>query len=769
MLDLKKALPEILKVTEVWPDFMDAITQELTYLQTDMKIKENYFNVDEYTDKDALLDFCRAHGYSPNLLLDNSLSYVQKEANDLIFKIRNKATYYYYEYIFKTINEAGNMYILFQDSTRLVRAIDASAVFTALDSHDLSTPFTEFQEILHFSDYLEQLIQLDNDPLLYLDGSPIWYLDQDIVIKPTNHLSIEYAIDSLSTLNGEEYITVPNSLHWLGKMVEYGRKATQVPHIGAQITFMMDSSGYYDNISGVDYSIPILKTNCVVTSAYDSESTDDLTQFNKMVVGIGQKSMVNASNGSVLEDIDLWYSFDNINDVDAMNDLSDSEYVASITGDYIEIDGSIGKTIYFNGSTVEAVTLGFVLNQSNKTLNFWVKGDTLGQSYTQSRLIYISGSLNGYYDHNLKKILFTLIGDSSSATVEYEIDLTNNETNICITMNTSGNMSLYVNNNLEDFADISAIGSWGITDTLYIGGQNGTNYFKGYIDEFRVYDKLLSESERTYLYVNKAGSLVRLANPVYEQQLSDNQTVTNINWQCIFASIPSGTIDNEIIGYGDGVTNTFTGYTVYNQIALGSLIFTYVSSTTTYTATTDQFGNIEGDRVSGTINFTTGAFTLNTYERTLKRNEVIYEGATSEIIGYTTGFPNIEAGTFYMYAYIGDTLYTITDDGEGNLQGTGITTGTINYTTGEINATFNGTTDSGQDVICKYYYRKYSTPDNLSTIYASYKTNQDIAFTEAGIKNDDGDIVAYATFPPTKFYSVLNHISFQFMIDKKES
>ena len=243
----------------------------------------------------------------------------------------------------------------------------------------------------------------------------------------------------------------------------------------------------------------------------------------------------------------------------------------------------------------------------------------------------------------------------------------------------------------------------------------------------------------------------------------------NNDWICAYGAIPAGDIENEIAGNGDGFTNTFNGYTTYNQLSPSSLEFNYTSSPNLYTATTDQFGNIKGDKVNGFINFTTGYYTLNTYERILRRNEVVYEGATSSIIGYTTGFGNIEPNTFYLYVYFAETISYITDDGNGNLSGTGLISGTINYITGALNATFSGTSDSETDITCKYYYKRYSTPDDNTTIYMSYKTNQDIQFTEAGIANQNDDIVAYATFPPAKFYSVLNHLSLQFVVHKTES
>lgn len=768
MIELRNILPGILKVTDVWPDLMDAITEELTLLQTEMEKKSYYLNVDEYTDKEELLDLSRSLGYSPNLLLDDSLPFVQKEVRDIVFRIKNKSTYFYYEYVFKNINELGNIYILFKDEVKLVRAVDEEGILTILNSHDLTIPFTEFNEILHFSEYLDDLVELDAG--FFLDQSPTWYLDQSIVVKTTNHLAIEYAVDELITINGTEYIITSDYLQFLSKMVDYGRKATQIPHVGAQLSLMMDESGFYNNISHGTYSIPLLKTNCSVTSQYDSSFNTvetENTQFYKAVVGIGQKTFPDYQYTGILDDLVFWYSFDNVDTTtNVIPDLADN-YDGVVNGSYIEIDGISGKTLYLNGINTEIQVTNLGLNQDNHSILFWLKGDILGQSYNSARILYMNGTLNIYYDNIAKKLSCTLIGTSSSETVEYSGEIIDTEIFVSLIINTNNNtLNLYIDNQLADFADISTIGTFGNVGDLYIGSQNGSNYFKGYIDELRVYNKLIGTTTRQYLYDSKVGSLIRLANKIYEQEISPSQIFVDDDWKICYFSIPGRYITEEVIAIGDGSTYTFSGYTAYSQISDGSLTVQYTSSPTAYEITTNKQGSFIGDRVSGSVDFETGQYTLNMYKTYLQKSETVIEGATSQIIGYTTDFGNIEEESFHLYAYLGDTLYDIVDDGNGNLTGTGITSGTINYTTGELNVTFTGATDSNRDITCKYYYRLFSTPDALTEVTISYRTEQDIQIKEVGIENIDGDVVAYATFPPAQFYSVLNHMSFQFIINR---
>ena len=98
-------------------------------------------------------------------------------------------------------------------------------------------------------------------------------------------------------------------------------------------------------------------------------------------------------------------------------------------------------------------------------------------------------------------------------------------------------------------------------------------------------------------------------------------------------------------------------------------------------------------------------------------NEVIGTGD-----GNTTDFtdtlehPPIEPNTVTVYYTISGATYSGSDDGEGNINGTNISSGTINYTTGLIHLIFTTAPDSGTQITCDYTKRAYSWSGYVCTI-----------------------------------------------------
>lgn len=236
------------------------------------------------------------------------------------------------------------------------------------------------------------------------------------------------------------------------------------------------------------------------------------------------------------------------------------------------------------------------------------------------------------------------------------------------------------------------------------------------------------------------------------------------DWMMAYNIFQGNTLLEEIIDQGDG-SDSFSGTLGHFPVVPGSLTIEYLSTPTIYTVQDNSLGSIEGDRAVGTINYATGEWTLSTQKDLPITGELIASGSQSSIASHFLANQNIVAGTFKLYYQISSTDYIGTDDGAGNITGTGITSGTINYVTGEINISFSPSTDGGEDITCDYEYTAFSTPDNLSDIVAiSYQVTEDLQITEAGIFNANGNLMAYATFLPVQLNNPNFHLSMQFFI-----
>lgn len=765
-LDLKKLVPNIIENANLWHDLLDTATEELLNLQTQMEIKKRYLNPFLYTEEANLLNLSRSLGYSPNLSLRDDLDYIQEEVASIVFKIKNKSTYNYYNYLFKLIPKTGNIYIIYKDYAKLLRVADIYKTITYLDTHDFTQPFEYFLPIEHFDQYRDNEIELDASPLFYLDSPVAWYLDQDLVIKPTKHLSLEYQINELFQKNGENYLLTKDYFAYLRKGANYGRRVVDIPHIGANLSIILDNSGVYDNQNpGGSYSVPDLELRSTTTPLYDKET------FNPKYIkfGNGQKSLYNQAMIGLVNDLLLYHEFENKNTT-TMQDESPNNNDAEINGSFVLVEGASGKGISFNGINTEGIISSFTHSSTNdKTIAFWIKPDRFGQLYTTPYMIYQADGFWFYYDLLLEELIFGVDGDITSEVASAEIIQEEEFDNKFIFVygeidNSNQQLKLYINNVIQDSVDLSIAGFVGGNDNLYIGSNNGNNYYRGMMDGLRVYNKILTPIERNYLFTQKPGSLKELSDLVYTSELSTNQYTSINEWNYAESIYPANSVNKEIIGVGDGITSNFSGVLNFNNIQPNTFETSYFSFPSVYTIIDDGNGKLKGDAASGTINYETGEYSITTKLLKKVSQEILIEDTPQNTMEVYTQNLNIYPETLTINYWVNDVNFSTTDDGNGEFNGTGISSGTINYTTGYINIVFTDETDSLKNIYCSYDYVADSTPDVDINMEVKYKLKELLEITEAGVFDNDDNMIIYSTFPPTEFENIYNHLGVQFFV-----
>jgi len=813
-VDLRNFTPEIIKSQDLWGDFLDTVSDELDLMRVEIEKKNRLFEVELYDDVYELINIARSLGYKPNLIIREDLDYVRQEVESIVFKIKNKATYSYYNYLFKLIPKKGTVYILFQDYLTLVRAIDWSTTFTNLFTHDITKPFSNVESILHYDEYQDKPVELDALILFYLDSIEKWYLDQDIVIKPTQHLAIEYQIDELlQNDNNEDVLMRADYLAYMKEGVNYGRKVTNVPHVGFNVSFLMGEQGFFDTFSDDEnYSIPDLKIACSVTDGYKDSIPQDLIylddtpqsnldeepywsldqeteivitktleeRFKYIAVGTGDKSLFSKNYLSLVTDLNIHMSFEDKHTT-SFEDNAINNYTANASGSFTLEQGISGKTVNYNGTDTELVVNDFVSSSSDKDINFWIIPESTGQVDTDPRFIYQSGYIDVFYNTSNETIDCIFTGDSSSITAQSNTITTNDfNTNtyfVSIKIDSdSDELSLYIDNTIQGSAvDISGIGLYNSSEDLYFGSKNGLNFFTGKIDEFRIYGKNLIDSDRQYLFDKHLGSLRYLDNEVFRKEISTNQINSSSNWNGVVGTIPANTTNNERIAVGDGTTKHFTGTLDYTNLYPGYLTMEYYSFPNWYHVTTNDKGEFVGDAITGTINYVDGTYDFITEKEIQILYELISHNTSESSLNYGMNHSNIVPETTHLVYSISDTNYDVVDidnlDGTGSFPvADGITASTITYATGHIEVTFSPTsTDSDSDVYTYYSYIADSTPSANSELLVEYKLIDSLEITEAAIINEQGEVSIYATFPKSEFDSILNHIGLNFFVRKLSS
>jgi len=108
----------------------------------------------------------------------------------------------------------------------------------------------------------------------------------------------------------------------------------------------------------------------------------------------------------------------------------------------------------------------------------------------------------------------------------------------------------------------------------------------------------------------------------------------------------------------------------------------------------------------------------------------------------TLEHPPVKKNSVTVHYTIGGTDYEGQDDGNGNITGTHISSGSIDYETGDISLTFDTAPDNGTAITCDYTERCYSFSGNVATINLQNQVAHDYSAsnTYVGVCIEAGDI-----------------------------
>lgn len=786
-------LHSVLKINHLWPQFIEAIAQEVATIKDHDDLTRFYNDIYSQLE-DGNLDIANKFGYTPNLVLNNSLDYIRRQSESIPFRIAKKTTYIGYDINFKMVDRIGEVYNLFWNGNKLIRAVKWGQTFSSLESgFDYTKPFTNLVADRNFSTINLGEAELMDDEN-YLDEDPPLRMDSSTFVYPTKHLAIEMIIDQLVQRENEDYLLYNNFFKYLEQGTEYNRQVPVVPHNGGQLNIVLSSSGGYDFFNvGSQYSVPDLKLRATIAYLYivreniegllsldsvgrtldepitwtmdgsDEESTPiSINDFKYISVGGGQHNVPNTENSRILNDLStlvLYYPFDDDDSLTSIKDYSSNGYDGIITGEQKKITGIVGKTVNFDGFT--HVLSSVTLIQSNYNIGLWVNLD--GNNINQT--IFDIGFMKLSYDFSLDQ--FTLnfnslsfnqsfSGVDNDTFIELELDDDNKE------------IRMFINTNLVNVFDISGEIYGGQYD-LYIGCDSTLgSYSKGVIDDFFIYLKTFSQSEKEYIYNNKVGIITKL-NKFYNrlplEEVEKNESNSG-SWLGVQTYAKANYINDEFaFAYETGI-ETYMGKTFFNNLTpfRTALNYTRIEGITPVTEKVFDNGNgkFEGTHISGTIDYSTGYYTINTFAINYQVYDQISPTSTISISDAVAPF--IQLGTLQVFYSISGTSYIAQDDTAGNIVGTGISSGTIDYTSGVINITFTDTTDG--EVFTRYQYKKSAVFNDNDILTMEYYSSIPLDITEVALEDENKNVLVYATFPKLEFNTIENHFSPSFFIRK---
>jgi hypothetical protein len=253
------------------------------------------------------------------------------------------------------------------------------------------------------------------------------------------------------------------------------------------------------------------------------------------------------------------------------------------------------------------------------------------------------------------------------------------------------------------------------------------------------------------------------------------------SWNCIITQIPANTIKGEEVGIGSSSVSVYSGQSKFFPILKKSVQFKYISSGG-FKYVNDRNNILEGRDQAGNIfatcdfDYVTGAYTLYTQATRIIEEENIAEYSLGTIeLSHSLIYGELDVGSIVISYTIDNNVYKMIDipDDITNLTGTfkaysntsqnpfAVTSATIDYVTRNIEITF---ASDSTNIVAKYNYIVTTNPDSGTTLYIDYGTEDNIAITEAALIDKNGDIAAYATFPPIVLGNNSNHISLHYFI-----
>lgn len=291
MVNLKQWLPSSLKENNFWTQLLEVLEEEFNIFRTN-KIDPFYlfFRIRENMDIDDLIEVSESYGFSPDRSIEDSLSFLQFDVESIGHRKKYLTTYIGYEYIYKSLGFLGDVFILYSEGNKLIRAEDDANISHFANIEDYSLPFLYTAE-RNYAEFFSGTLAYDQNPTWFYDISGSSY-DSAFFRQPTKHIAIEYFLQEYITVEGEDFL-IPNIyLEYLLTGVNYNRRLIESPHCGTQLTLLMDNTGDYDSWSPspVTYSIPNLKLKASVQPSIFSTIIDP-EQIAKVVVGTGTQSL----------------------------------------------------------------------------------------------------------------------------------------------------------------------------------------------------------------------------------------------------------------------------------------------------------------------------------------------------------------------------------------------------------------------------------------------------------------------------------------------
>ena len=286
-------------------------------------------------------------------------------------------------------------------------------------------------------------------------------------------------------------------------------------HIGSRGTGWTPSNNYWF-YNGTMYDFRFYNralSLAEIQSIYHSRGSDNIV--NGLV---GRWLMNEGTNGSSISasPVSQWKMNDDAADTTVIDSVGSNTGTSQATTSSMSVTGKINDALEFDTTVQDYISFGDVLDieQNDFSLAFWFQTPS-GTKATNEMVVDKRDGTDrfAFYFSDLDQVLIFLFGDGTTikAAVGSSNQFNDGAWHYAVGIIDYGNnMYLYVDNNLIETTDISAIVTpQSNSNPLVIGTASdnlGVTLFNGKVDDVRIYDLALSVNEMTGLWNSGHGT-----------------------------------------------------------------------------------------------------------------------------------------------------------------------------------------------------------------------------------------------------------------------
>ena len=315
-LKMEKKLPIVLR-NEFWTQLIKSVEDEIIFMRDSIEEKKYIYSIDNSNSEDlySLAEIMFGNSYNAFLSLEKSLkNKYELSEEEIIVLLRRELKKRPYQILYKGDQK---LYKTFFNTFGVSFSFQLSIYSTIISFYDEVTGNQRINRninpLLNVNN-LNSVLGIQEGDKNYLGITPLstnptldhvnnYILDseegsQEVttldkqeydIVSGTKHIAFETVIDDKFLKEGSYTLYPYEILLYIKQTIKQYKRATEVPHIGAQLTIKINNTGIWNDSTGTQiYTEPKINLKSASNSAY---ITEGITEISYLEFGYGKQTL----------------------------------------------------------------------------------------------------------------------------------------------------------------------------------------------------------------------------------------------------------------------------------------------------------------------------------------------------------------------------------------------------------------------------------------------------------------------------------------------